>query len=234
MIIKCAYCIILLGLSDIITVVTLLLGVILVNNDSIKHSKKAQKTKQRILDCALELFRLEGYYNVSVDQIVEKAHSSKGAFYNHFACKDELIVSYQEGWDILYADYYETVLQSPDYPGANALDKIREMFCFILQMLCSQGEEVARVSSSYLLRDNKASELNTGRNRKYYEIILSLIGEGKREGVIRQDLDDEYLMRCITILLRGGISDWGISRGDYNLNDFSGFLINTLCENIST
>ena len=53
-----------------------------------KKSVGAQKTKQRILKVAFKLFAEKGYKHVTVDEIIKKARSSKGAFYNHFPSKD--------------------------------------------------------------------------------------------------------------------------------------------------
>ncbi len=46
--------------------------------------------KDRIIHEALKLFSLKGYMNTSVEEIIGRASSSKGGFYNHFKTKDEL------------------------------------------------------------------------------------------------------------------------------------------------
>jgi len=45
---------------------------------------------RRIVDRAKELFRVQGYYHTSPDQIMAAAHVSKSTFYYHFRSKDEL------------------------------------------------------------------------------------------------------------------------------------------------
>ena len=46
--------------------------------------------KERIIIESLKLFSLKGYLSTSIDDILKKAHTSKGGFYNHFKAKDEL------------------------------------------------------------------------------------------------------------------------------------------------
>jgi TetR/AcrR family transcriptional repressor of nem operon len=50
-------------------------------------------TRARILDAAEELMVRNGFAATSVDQILTTAKSSKGAFFHHFASKQELAVA---------------------------------------------------------------------------------------------------------------------------------------------
>ena len=49
--------------------------------------------KETIIIESLRLFSLKGYQNTSIDDILKKAHTSKGGFYNHFKTKDELFLA---------------------------------------------------------------------------------------------------------------------------------------------
>ena len=49
-----------------------------------------QKTRQRIVDCARELFNRHGFAEVSIDDIMRQAGLTRGGFYNHFKAKEEL------------------------------------------------------------------------------------------------------------------------------------------------
>lgn len=48
------------------------------------------KTRERILASAAQLFTKRGYDQVSIDQIMEHANLTRGAFYNHFPDKSTL------------------------------------------------------------------------------------------------------------------------------------------------
>jgi len=54
---------------------------------------KAQITKQRILDSALNVFARKGYHDTRMDDIVNEAQSSKGAVYFHFPGKEQLFLA---------------------------------------------------------------------------------------------------------------------------------------------
>ena len=49
-----------------------------------------QKTRQRIVENARELFNRRGFTEVSIDEIMQRAGLTRGGFYNHFKTKEEL------------------------------------------------------------------------------------------------------------------------------------------------
>jgi AcrR family transcriptional regulator len=49
-----------------------------------------QKTRQRIVECARELFNRRGFEEVSIDEIMQHAGLTRGGFYNHFKAKEDL------------------------------------------------------------------------------------------------------------------------------------------------
>jgi TetR/AcrR family transcriptional repressor of nem operon len=48
------------------------------------------RSRQRILRTAAQLFALHGYEKVSIDQVMQEAGMTRGAFYAHFKAKNEL------------------------------------------------------------------------------------------------------------------------------------------------
>ncbi len=53
-------------------------------------SEHKQKSRDKILDSALKLFTHHGYDNVSIDQLMEHAGLTRGAFYAHFKNKSDI------------------------------------------------------------------------------------------------------------------------------------------------
>ncbi|MFC5741685.1 TetR/AcrR family transcriptional regulator [Dyella tabacisoli] len=49
-----------------------------------------QKTRDRIVECARELFNRKGFVSVSIDEIMGHAGLTRGGFYNHFKTKEDL------------------------------------------------------------------------------------------------------------------------------------------------
>ena len=57
-----------------------------------------QATRERIIECARQLFNRKGFTDVSVNEIMQAAGLTHGGFYNHFASKDELFVEAIEAY----------------------------------------------------------------------------------------------------------------------------------------
>lgn len=59
------------------------------------------KTRERILEAARILFNRHGFDRVTINQVMAKAGLTRGGFYSHFSCKEDLfaeaMVSFLEG-----------------------------------------------------------------------------------------------------------------------------------------
>tara|TARA_B100001778_G_C18506973_1_gene592337 strand:+ start:461 stop:1039 length:579 start_codon:yes stop_codon:yes gene_type:complete len=58
-----------------------------------------KKSKNRIMDAALQVFVSKGYSDTRMDDIVEMSGLSKGAIYHHYKSKKELFISLIEHWE---------------------------------------------------------------------------------------------------------------------------------------
>lgn len=56
-----------------------------------RRERHKQQAKQRLYDCALELFAERGYEATTIDEIAEKADVARGTFFNHFQRKEDLV-----------------------------------------------------------------------------------------------------------------------------------------------
>ena len=51
---------------------------------------KGVETKQKIINKSLQLFSVKGYYNTSINDILEATSLTKGGLYGHFKSKEEI------------------------------------------------------------------------------------------------------------------------------------------------
>jgi len=56
-----------------------------------RHSRRAQATRDKLLDAARSLFAEKGFNLTSIDDITRRADVGKGTFYYHFSSWDEII-----------------------------------------------------------------------------------------------------------------------------------------------
>jgi AcrR family transcriptional regulator len=53
-------------------------------------TKKGEKTRQKLLDTAEEIFGTKGYFNTSIVDITQQAKVAQGTFYIYFASKEKI------------------------------------------------------------------------------------------------------------------------------------------------
>ncbi|NQU65067.1 MAG: TetR family transcriptional regulator, partial [SAR324 cluster bacterium] len=51
-------------------------------------ANKGLQTRQKIVEKSLQLFSIKGYYNTSVNDILEATQLTKGGLYGHFSSKE--------------------------------------------------------------------------------------------------------------------------------------------------
>lgn len=60
------------------------------------ESARRQKTRERLMDAALEVFSEVGIHGASVEMITDRADFTRGAFYSNFDTKEELFLALAE------------------------------------------------------------------------------------------------------------------------------------------
>lgn len=58
-----------------------------------KSAKKTETARDSLVEAGVEVIAEKGYSGASIDDIVQQAGVSKGAFYHHFQSKEEFVVS---------------------------------------------------------------------------------------------------------------------------------------------
>lgn len=177
-------------------------------------------TKGLIVSAAWELFYKKGYDNTTVDEIIERSHTSKGAFYHYFKGKDSLLSSLS----YLFDDKYESLITEMD-EDMNSFDKLiflnKELFKMIESSVSI--ELLASLYSSQLVTTGEKHLLD--ENRVYYKLLKKIIQEGQSRGEIKNTISCDEIMKVYALCERGLIYDWCISRGSYSLCMYSGKLM---------
>lgn len=196
-----------------------------------RRKLQSENTKQLLYDHATKLFKEKGYYNVTIEEITEAAGVSVGAFYHHFSSKGDLILLWADDLDQKYSDFYTQIKSNPKYK--NALDKIKGMIFYCLEIYSFWGQEFTGVSYSYMMKEPKVCARMLNPERSYFKIIDELVGEGKLDGSIRQDIDNKQMVKDIVMVSRGTILDWCINGGTQNIIERSTTFINSFMDGIA-
>lgn len=154
------------------------------------------KTSQRILTAASDLFFTYGYSRVSMDEVATALRMSKKTIYKHFSGKQDLLLATMEQF---YGDIQVGIDQLRADP---ALDHAGRLGAFI--SLLGQKMAVIRRAQSDLRQG--APEVWEYVQDRREQVILSelrrLIEEGIEHGVLRSDINPDLLGTLVSIWMQ--------------------------------
>ena len=180
-----------------------------------KKSTRNQ-TKSRIVSAAWNLFYQYGYDNTTIDDIVDASNTSKGSFYHYFESKDALMGSLS----YLFDEKYEELLERLE-PDMGCLEKLtflnRELFVMIENTV--PVTILSQLFSTQLITKGEKHLLEP--DRTYYRILRQIAMDGQQQGVFRDDLSTNDIMRSYAMFERGIMYDWCLAGGNYSLCQYS-------------
>ncbi|MBN6886092.1 AcrR family transcriptional regulator [Cytobacillus horneckiae] len=189
-----------------------------------KRQMQALETKRKILQTALALFQEKGFSHVSVDEIIDKTNTSKGAFYNHFKSKHDIFFEKFKEIDQYYINDVEPELAKLQFIE----QKLHKFFEMQMDFIDEHfGWDVTRTIYEHELNVDKESFF-LNPNRPLYEVLTRLCDEAKEEGYFRQDIPTKSMVTVFARAIRGMLYDWSIHQGTYSLTKEYKLLFHTV------
>ncbi|OLO27649.1 hypothetical protein BTR23_19695 [Alkalihalophilus pseudofirmus] len=140
--------------------------------------------KARIIEAALKLFRKQGFYQVSVRNIVEQAKISNGGFYHHFKSKDELLYFIND--QIMSHVIAEGQKAIENYE--NPVEQLRGLILSFVRAFDKYNLEVTIMyQESHYLVGEYEEKIREKRNQ-YEKMYNTVLIEGVKAKVFRSDL----------------------------------------------
>ncbi|QUI24741.1 TetR/AcrR family transcriptional regulator [Vallitalea pronyensis] len=156
---------------------------------------------EKILDAATGLFEKYGFDKVSVDEIAERANTSKATLYKYFESKDNLYLEVLKRVMVYFIDEYEKVIHgSCDFK------------CKLTQLIKLKIKE-CRCTKKYDVT-NMYQFLNHEQLDKMNKLTDLFHTQGREEGYIDETLSDEDLYDYLEIVIYGIIHKYGYNYSD--------------------
>ncbi len=95
-----------------------------------------RSAKMKILDASLDVIREKGYAATSVDDLCQAAGVTKGAFFHHFASKDEMAVASAQHWTDVTAPLFAA---APYHLPEDAAERVLAYVAFRKALLSGQS-----------------------------------------------------------------------------------------------
>jgi len=163
--------------------------------------KRSENTREQVMAAAVELFCRLGYDACGVAEICATAGISKGAFYHHFPSKKALFLAIMDRW-----------LQSIDEriagfraPGSS-VPRVMQAMTGAMESIFTDASGQLPMFMEFMVqasRDQAVWEATIAPYRTYQTQFARMLAEGKDEGSIRVDLDEQSAAWVLIAFLVG-------------------------------
>ena len=174
-----------------------------------RRKEQARQTEQAILRSALELSRVKSFDKVSIRDICRRAGITTGAFYHHFASKEDLL---SRGFSPLDTYMEEALRGHEDEPPVDRLWRILSAYAHFTE---EQGTEL--VARYYARRLSTPSAASMDPTRFTLRAMLDCLREAEEQGLLAGGQSAEWVADFLFRHFRGVAIDWILHRGSYPL-----------------
>jgi TetR/AcrR family transcriptional regulator, fatty acid metabolism regulator protein len=149
--------------------------------------------RDRILRAAVKIFSRKGFFNSKVSEIAQAAEVADGTIYLYFRNKDDLLISlFEEKMGEVVSDVRRRIVV-----GGNALEKLRIFIENHMDLLERESGLVEVIQVELRQSTKFLKDYTPVKFFEYLEVISDILEEGKREGVLRPDLNVSVARRAI-------------------------------------
>jgi len=161
-----------------------------------RRERKKEETRQSIIDCAVSLFRENGFQETTMEAIADRADVSKGTLYNYFSDKESILVGYFQTIIALYAlQIKETLTDNSDIKMrlSNILGLVNQVF--------KNDHALAVIYFKYRMQEPFAIRIVDSSKRSGIEKwVLEIIEKAQQAGELRDDIPALVLTRHFHLL----------------------------------
>ena len=172
------------------------------------RQRRTQETRRLILDAAFDVFGKLGYGEASVDSILSEAGLSKGAFYHHFASKEELFRALLEDRVRRCAGRMSDAVS-----GASSLhDAIKRLAAAGIDSFESEPDWM-RMSMEFwsqAARQEFARQILAPSVRECRDLVADMLRVGQARKTVRPDIDADNAALILNGMFEGVAFQWAI------------------------
>lgn len=159
-----------------------------------RRTRRSARTRERIVQAAIEVFARRGFHGARVADIAEAAGIAYGLVYHHFKNKDEILAAiFTERW-ARYTGYLSEVAAS----DAPFRDQLARLVHFWVEAYRDEPHlmtvMINEISRSYEFLESH----DVGAVHVAFDAVIDLVEQARLRGEVREDVDPR--MAAYTIL----------------------------------
>lgn len=187
---------------------------------------QAIHTKNKIYECALKLFDINGFANTTINQICKKAGVGIGTFYHHYKSKDDIVTkTFQNELDIFSKKQNDSLYSS-------YLDQVAD-FINTQAVYCQKNSSLLHL----ILRNGLSSknpEDVTIFYRGFYDAIKESLDKAYDAGEINKNYDKDHLILFVDNIIIGTLFNWCYYNENFDLVERTNKSINEFIKMIQS
>lgn len=168
-----------------------------------RRTRRSARTRERILEAAVEVFARRGFHGARVADIAEQAGIAYGLVYHHFKNKDEILAAvFTERW-ARYLSYMAELQARP----APFRERLGRLVHFWIEAYRSEPHlmtvMINEITRSYEFIDSH----DVGAVLVAFDAVEALVESARQSGEIRADVDARLvayaILGCAEMVLSG-------------------------------
>lgn len=153
------------------------------------REKKKRKTRQAILNAAIELFGNNGFEGTSIAQLAQKAGVGKGTVYSYFSTKQDILNAFCED-ELAYVHKQLSTKTNPDAP---VLEQLVTIFMAEFEYVTRTPEFGRLYMQEMVFPRREMMSKHKELENKFLEMIFPIIGRAQKRGELRADMEQLHL-----------------------------------------
>ena len=172
------------------------------------RSFQAQKTKTKIYNASVKLFKNRGFENVTIQDIAKAANVSVGSFYNYYSSKNEILNDNYVAADEIFTEFVGNGVE-----GSSAREKIKNYMLFYIDFVKNQPFDFIKILY------NNSNKLFIREGRAMQTLLNPIIEEGLASGEITVSMDVSEINEFLYQAMRGLIFHWCLHEGGFDIHE---------------
>lgn len=180
----------------------------------VQKRKSTTVRKQQIIEAARKLIVKKGSEHLTVRSIANLVNITEAAIYRHFRSKREILSFLMNH---ITESMLETLNMKP-FEGTASLEAVNQILTrHLSEIEEKQGMSFQVIAEIISLGDKKLNKEVYDSITKYLDRLRTLLLEGVRAGVIREDIDLEASAMLIFGMIQGLVNVWALSNYSFDL-----------------
>ncbi len=201
-----------------------------------RTKEDAEKTRESILNAAVEIFSQQGIEKTSLAEIAKAADVTRGAIYWHFKNKTEIFEALHQK---LHQPLADLILQDIKKDHPQPLEQIRDL-CINMLVELDENVQKRKILTLFLIRCNYTDELaplkeqHDAEKAKKLQLLSLYFERARRLGILPEDSDPATLTLAISCYMKGIVIEYLTNPESFAITEKAPVLISLFFKGLQT